>query len=161
MIEIVEHQPRDGHHFQIVDSGWSGQMRERRIRGMKCERNKRDEAVRFILCVSKLEQMVHALFGCLNVAIEHRRVRTQPDLVRGSRDLQPHLAAYLVIANHLAYARMKNLRSAAGQRVNTCVLHCQKRVADRKLGNARVVAHFHHRECFQVNFGEALLQAAN
>ena len=96
-------------------------MRERRIRGMKCERNKRDEAVRFILRVAKLQQMIHALFGCFDVAVQHRGVRAQPDFVRGSRDLQPHLPAYFVIADHLADARMKNLRAAAGQRVDTCV----------------------------------------
>ena len=95
------------------------------------------------------------------MAVKHRGIRAQADFVRGSRDLQPHLAAYFVVADHFADARMKNLRAAAGQRIDTCVLHRQKRVANRKLGNARVIAHFHHRERFQVNFREALLQAAN
>ena len=64
------------------------QVREARVRRMKRQRNERGKAVRFVLQFSQLEQMIDALFFGLDVAVEHRGVRAQADLVRRARDVR-------------------------------------------------------------------------
>ena len=136
-------------------------MRERGVVGMKCQRNKRYEAVGFILKLAKFKQVVHTLFLGFHVAIKHGGIGSQPDFVRLASDAQPHLSAGFMVANNLAHARVKDLRAAAGQGVYTGVFHFLQRVLDGKFGNARKISDFHHGEGFQVHGGAPLFQAAN
>ena len=71
------------------------------------------------------------------------------------------LPADFVVADDFAHARMKNFRAAAGQRIHAGFFHFQQRFLDRKLGDAREVAHLDHGESLEMHGGAALLQAAN
>ena len=117
--------------------------------------------MRLVLRLPQLHQMIHALFQRFHMAVKHRRVRSQPNLVRRSRDLQPHLPAHFVVADQLAHAGVENLRAAAGQRIHARGLHRHQRVANRKFRDSGVVAHLDHRESLQVDLRKALLQPAN
>ena len=136
-------------------------MREAGIRRMKRQRNEGDEAVGDVLRCAQLEQVIHALFGRFDVAVEHGGVGAQAEFVRGARDFQPALAADFVIADNFAHARMENFGAAAGKRIHAGIFHGEQRVANGKLGDARVVADFDHGEGFQVHLREALFQAAD
>ena len=131
------------------------------IRRMKRQRDEGDEAVRLVLGIAKLYQVVHALFVRFDVAVQHGGIRAQADFVGGARDLQPHLPADFVVADNFSHARMENLSAAAGQRIHSRFFHSQQSVANGFLRDARVIAHLDHGEGFQVDLREALLQAAN
>ena len=113
---------------------------------MKLQRNESHEAVRAVLRFAQAHQVVDALFESFHVAEEHGGIRRHADLVRGARDRKPHLPGYLVVANDAPHARMKNLRAAAGKRIDARFFHLQQRVANRKLREARVVVHLDHGE---------------
>ena len=61
------------------------QMLQRRVVGMERQRNERLEAAGLILQGAELQQVVHAVFVVLDVAVEHGGVRLQADLVRQLR----------------------------------------------------------------------------
>src|SRR6266478_7042237 len=102
-------------------------MRERGIVRVKRQRNKRHEPMRFFLKLAQLDEVIDALFFRFYVPVKHRSVRTQPDFMRLPRNVQPHLPTDLVVANNPAHARMKDLRAAAGQRINSSFLQFQQR----------------------------------
>ncbi len=54
----------------VVTNRWL----QRSIRGVECQRNKRLEAVGFVLQSAQADEMVGAVFFIFNVAIEHGRV---------------------------------------------------------------------------------------
>jgi len=96
---------------------------------VKRERNEGDESVRLVLRFAKLNQVVHALFVRFDVAVEHGGIRAQADLVRGARDLQPHLAADFVVADNFSHAGMENFSAAAGKRIDARRFHGKQSVA--------------------------------
>jgi len=69
--------------------------------------------------------VIHALFLGFHVPIKHGGVGMQSNFVRLPRDVEPHSAADLVIANNPAHARMKNLRASARQRIDARFLQLQ------------------------------------
>src|SRR5260370_20902911 len=81
--------------------------------------------------------------------------------MRLARDAEPHLAADFVVADDFTHARMKNLRAAAGQRIDTRLFKFEERVFDGKLGDAREIADLHHGERFDVHPVAALFEAAD
>jgi hypothetical protein len=90
---------------------------------MKRQRNKRLEAARLILQRAQLEQVIDAVFVVFDVAVEHGRVRLQPDLVRQARRVEPFIAVNLVIADDVPHAVGKNFGAAAGQRIDARLFH--------------------------------------
>src|ERR1700730_4806402 len=161
VVEVVEQQARNGDGFKIVIPRRRGQMRESRIRRVKRQRNECSEAVRFILQFTQGQKMIDALFFRFDVAVKHRSVGAQADFMRRARDVEPLLAADLVVADNFPHPRMKNFGAAAGQRVHARILERQESVANRKLGDAREVSHLDHRERFQVHCRAAFFQAAH
>ena len=89
---------------------------------MKRQRDEGLEAVRLVLQCAQLQQVVDAVFVIFDVAVQHRGIRFQADLVRGARRVEPLVAVNLVIADDVADAVGKDLRAAAGQRIHACVL---------------------------------------
>jgi uncharacterized protein len=79
--EVVEHQAADGDLLHVEHAGGLRQMLQRRVIRMESQRDEGLEAAGFILQGAQLEQVVDAVFVVLDVAVEHGRVRLQPDLV--------------------------------------------------------------------------------
>ena len=136
-------------------------MAEGRIFRMEGERDERDKAVGFVLQLAQQQQVLDALLFGFDMAVKHGRVRAQAELVRGARDVQPLLAAHLVVADHFAHPRVENFGAAAGQRVHARFLQRQQGIADRKLRDTREVAHLDHGERLQVHSRAPLLQPAH
>ena len=80
--KVVEHQAPDRNLLQIQHPGRLRNMRQRGMVGMEGQRDKGLEAARLVLHRAQLQQVVDAVLVVLDVAVEHRRVRAQPDLVR-------------------------------------------------------------------------------
>src|ERR1700680_3035009 len=95
--------------------------------------------------------MFDALLMGFDVAVKHSGVGMKSDLVRGARDIEPLLAADLVIANHFANAWIENLRASAGQGIHSRVFQGEQRIANGKLGDSREIADLDHGESLQVH----------
>ena len=59
--------------------------------GMERERDEGEEAARPVLLLAEPDEVVHPLLVRLDVAVEHRAVRRDPELVRGVVDVEPDL----------------------------------------------------------------------
>src|SRR2546423_9829454 len=105
--------------------------------------------------------MFDALFIRFDMAVEHRRVGVEPDLMRGARDIDPWLAADFVVADRFAHAGIENFGAPAGERIHTCIFERQERIADGKPGNTREIANLDHGKSLQVHAGAARLKATN
>ena len=103
--KVVEQQAADGDLADVGESGGHGQVIERRVFGMECQRNEGLEAAGLVLQRAQLEQMIDAVFVVLNVAVEHGRIRLEAQLVRRARGFEPFLAVDLVVADDGAHAR--------------------------------------------------------
>ena len=137
-----------------------GMWCERRVVRVERQRDVGHEAVRLVLQLAQPHQVIDAVFVVLDVAVEHRAVRAQPQLVRDARGLDPLVAVDLVVADDAADALVEDLRAAAGQRIHAGVAQAFQRLANRDFGAPRQVRDLHHRERLQVHLREALLQPA-
>src|SRR5690242_11739679 len=90
-------------------------MRQGRIRGMERQRDERLEAVGFILQFAQPKQVIHAFFVCFYVAVKHGGVGTHAKFVSRAGDLKPHLAAYFMVANDAAHARVEDFGASTGR----------------------------------------------
>ena len=71
-------------------------------------------------CVSscnarRRHQVIDAILVGFDVAVQHRAVGMQPQLMRRARHVEPLVAGDFVIANDAADALVENLGAAAGQ----------------------------------------------
>ena len=62
VVEVVEHQARDGDGLKIVDARRAGQMRELRARRVEGERDEALKAARLVLLLAQPDEMVDAVF---------------------------------------------------------------------------------------------------
>ena len=85
--DVVQHQARDRDHLKIQESGGRGNVLQRRVRGMKRQRNEGLKTAGMILQLAQLHQVIHAILFGFDVTIQHRAVGFQPELMRGPRDL--------------------------------------------------------------------------
>src|SRR5260370_7610610 len=93
------------------------------------------------------------------MAVKHRRVRLQTNLVGHAGRIEPLLAADLVVANDVTHALSKNLCTPAGKRIHARGLELFQGLADRKLRALRQIRHFHHGKSLQMYLRKALLQS--
>ena len=159
MREVVEHQAADRDLLDVEHAGGLRQMLQRRVVGMKGQRNKRLEAAGLVLQRAQLQQMIDAVFVVFDVAVEHGRIRLQPDLVRQLGGFEPLVAVDLVVADDVAHAVGKNFRAAAGQRIHARGFQLFQRLANRKLGPLRQIRDLDHGEGLEMHLRKALLQA--
>ena len=82
MREVVEHQAADRDLLDVEHAGGLRQVLQRRVVGMKRQRDEGLESVRFVLQGAQLEQVVDAVFVIFDVAVEHGGIRLQANLVR-------------------------------------------------------------------------------
>src|SRR5215813_9338946 len=71
VLEIVEQQARDRDVAEVEIAGRLREVRERRIVGMKRQRDKRDEPLGFVLYFTKLDEVIDAFFFGFHVAVKH------------------------------------------------------------------------------------------
>src|SRR5712692_4094196 len=161
VVEVVEQKARDGDVLQVGEAGWLGQMAERGVFRVEGQRDEGDEAAGLVLELAQQQQVLDTLLFCFDVAVEHGGVRAQADLMRRARNVQPLLAGNLVVADYFAHPRIEDFGAAAGQRVHTGLFQGQQSIADRKLGDAREVAHLNHGERLQVHARAALLESSH
>src|SRR6202521_779306 len=130
VLEIVEQQSRYSDIAQVGVTARLGNVRKRGVVRMKRQRDERHEPVRLVLQLAQLDEVIHALFLGFHVPVKHGGVRAQSDFVRLASDVEPHLAADLVVTDDPAHARMENLRSATGKRIDAGLFQLQKYVSD-------------------------------
>ncbi len=78
--DVVQHQPRYGNILQIVEARRLRNMVQRRVVGVKRQRDEGDESVRLILQLAQPDQVIDAILRGFNVTVEHGAVRFQPRL---------------------------------------------------------------------------------
>src|SRR6267378_2118713 len=93
------------------------------------------------------------------MAVKHRRVRLQTNLVGHAGGIEPLVAVDLVVANDVTHAVSKNLCTPAGKRIHSRGLELFQGLADRKLRALRQIRHFNHGESFEMYLWKALLQS--
>src|ERR1051326_722475 len=126
---------------------------------MECQGDVRLETAGLVLHCAQLGQVVDAVLIVLDVPVEHRRVRLQPDLVRELRRVQPLRAIDLVIADDVPYAVGEYFGAATGERIYSRLFQLQQRIAYAQLRDLRQERHLDHGERLQVYLRKALLQA--
>ena len=99
----------------VIALGFGNVATIRVLSGMERQRNERLEAAGLVLQLAQPDQVVDAVLRPLDVAVEHRRVRPQPEFVGLAVDAEPGLGVGLVLADLVADFGMKDLRPAAGQ----------------------------------------------
>ena len=104
---------------------------EARVLRVERQRDERLEAARFVLQLAEADEVVDAVVRLLDVAVEHRAVRAQAELVGRAMDFEPAARVGLVLADLVADFGMKNLRPAAGQAAEAGVDHVFEHLADR------------------------------
>ena len=82
---------------------------------MEGQRDERLEAARLVLKLAQPQEMVGAMKRIFDVAVEHRGVASQAELVGGAVDGEPLLRVGFVLADLVANLRMEDLGAAAGQ----------------------------------------------
>ena len=160
MREVVEQQPRCRDHPQIELPRCLGKVSEGRVRRVERQRDEPREAAGLVLEGAQAQQVVHAVFGGLDGAVEDRSVRSDTEEVALPRDLEPALARDLVLADHVADPLLENLGAAARAGVHAGVLQLADGVGDRAVSDSRDPVELDHRPRLAVHAGEPLLQSA-
>ena len=82
---------------------------------MKGQRNERLESAGLVLQRTRAKHVIDALRHRLDVAVQHRDVRSQSEPVRDAMNIQIPFGAALVAADLLTHPFGEDLRAAAGQ----------------------------------------------
>src|SRR5439155_18594335 len=98
----------------IIHAARCRQVSEYRVFRVKRERDETIEPTRLVLQFAQPDKMVHTLFQRLDVAVKHRRVRSDSLLMNGPRNIEPAIARNLMPGNQRSGALGKNLRTSAG-----------------------------------------------
>ena len=104
--------------------------REPGVLGMERQRDERLEAAGFVLQLAEPDQVVDAVVRLLDVAVEHRAVRAQAELVGRAVDFEPAAGVGLVLADLVADFGMEDLGPAAGQAAEAGFDHVFEHLAD-------------------------------
>ena len=122
--DVVEQEPRDGDHLQVVGTGGEAEAApfEHGVLRMERERDEGEEAAGLVLLLTQPQQVVDALLVGLDVAVEHRALGRDPELVSGVVNVEPLVGVLLARSDERADAVGEDLGSAAGHRVEAGVL---------------------------------------
>ena len=92
-----------------------------------------------VLLVAEAEDVVDALLVRLDVAVEHRAVRRDPEPVRRVVDVEPDLRGLLARRDEPAHAVGEDLGAAARERPEARVLQLAQHLLVREPGERRHV----------------------
>ena len=161
--DVVEHQPRDGEHLQVVGAGRvpPAAPLEDRVLRVERERDEGEEAAGLVLLGAQPEQVVDPLLVRLDVAVEHRAVRRDAEPVRRVVGAEPEVGVLLAGRDELAHAVGEDLGAAARQRAEPGGLQLAQHLLVREPGERRHVVDLGRRVELQVHVGQRLLQRAD
>src|SRR5262249_47272006 len=148
--EVVEHQPADRHRLQVHQPTRLGNVRQPGVVGMERQRDERLKAAGLVLQFTQADQVVDAVAGFFDVAVEHGGVGAQAELVRLAVDANPRVGVGLVFADLVAYLGVEDLGAAAGQAAEAGVFKLGEDVARRLAGQPREPVPFDGGVGFQV-----------
>ena len=111
---VVEHQATNRNLLDVRHAGGLGQVLQWSVVRVESERNERLESLRLILQRAQPHHVIHAILFVLNVAIEHRAIRLQSDLMGDARRVDPLIAIDLVVADDAAHPVVEDFRAASG-----------------------------------------------
>src|ERR1044072_6930145 len=94
-------------------------MRQLRVRRIKREWNETLKATRFFLLFAQTNEVIDAILGRFDVAVEHRRIRLQTGGVTFPLKFEPALRVAFVRADHGACRLAKDLCAAARARIES------------------------------------------
>ena len=109
-----------------------------------------DKAVRFILQLAQLAQMVHAVGEGLHMAEEHRAGAAAAEAVPGAVDIQIFRGGFLAAGDGGTDFLAENFRAAAGERVQAGGLQFGQGLLDGFFGEPGEVQDFNGGEAFQL-----------
>ncbi len=87
------------------------------------QRDERLEAAGLVLQLAQPQQVVDAVVRLFDVAVEHRAVALEPELVGRAMDVEPVPRVGLVLADLVADLGVENLGPAAGQAAQARIDH--------------------------------------
>jgi hypothetical protein len=114
VVEVVEHQSRDSDGLQISHPAGLGDVIQAGVVRVKRERNKCLKSARFVLQFAELAEMIDAVLRLFDVSVKHRRIGSQPQLMRVPVNVDPGLRIRLVLADLRPDFLVEDLRTAAG-----------------------------------------------
>ena len=137
MGEVVEHQPADRHGLEVEQAARLGQMSEPGVVRMEGQGNESLEAAGLVLQGAQAAEVIDAVARLFDVAVKHRRIGAQAELVGLTVNANPGLAVGLVLADLVAHFGMKDLSPAAGQAAQARFLELGEQFARRPAGEPR------------------------
>ena len=117
----------NGEHLQVVGAGRvpPAAPLEDGVLRMERERDEGEEAAGPVLLVAQAEEVVDALLVRLDVPVEHRAVRRDPQPVRGVVHVEPDLGRLLARRDEPPHAVGEDLGAAARKRAEAGCLRAR------------------------------------
>ena len=133
VVEVVEHEPADRHRPQAQRRRRLGEVGQPRVVGMEGERNESLEAAGLVLEFAEPQEVISAMEGVFDVAVEHGGVAPQAEFVGRAVDRKPLLRVGLVFADLVTNLGMKDFGAAAGEAAEARLFQFYEDVTDRPL----------------------------
>ena len=111
-----------------------------------------------VLLVAEPEDVVDTLLVGLDVPVEHRAVRRDPDPVRRVVDVEPDLGGLLARSDEPTHTVGEHLGAAARQRPETGRLQLAQHLLVREPGERRHVVDLGGRVALEVHVGQRLVE---
>ena len=134
---------------------------EDRVLRVERERDEGEEAAGLVLLGAQPEQVVDPLLVRLDVAVEHRAVRRDPEPVRRVVGAEPEVRMLLAGRDELAHAVGEDLGAAARQRAEAGGLQLAQHLLVREARERRHVVDLGRRVELEVHVRQRLLQRAD
>ena len=163
MREIVQHEPRDRERPQIVPHArLLHRLPQLRMRRQERETDEREKPARLILQIAQREQMIHALLERLDMAVEHRRVRADAELVRRPLHGEPLRRRRLVRTETAPHAVGEDLRAAARNGLEPrLIAQAREHLSHGEPARLREMRDLDAREPLDIELWERLVQRAH
>ena len=122
VLEVVEEETADREISQVVEACRRGSLpaeldSQLVVVGVIGERNVGEEAVGLVLQIAKHGEVLDTVLDALDMTIQHRAVRSDPEPVRGPMHIDPVFGRELLVGDRHADAFAEHFGAAARQRV--------------------------------------------
>src|SRR5579864_3071476 len=135
-------------------------MEEERVLVHESQRHKFGETTRLLLDFAECEQLVYPVRRCFSVAIHQGGSGTDSAAMSHADDVFPLRAGQFVTGKHKTYIVIENLRSGAGQRVETVVAQHGEIIVDWHAREFHHIQYFHGREGVNMDARDSSLYCA-
>lgn len=159
--DVVEHQSADSHHTQVHQRRWLLDVRKARVFWVKRQWNEDLKTIGLILEFAQANQVVDAVVGVFDMAVEHRAVGLHTHLMRGAVDFEPLAGVGLVFANAGANFGVEDLGTTAGHASHASFAHLFENRADRLFGEELKPIDFYSSPGFEVQIRKVGVQQSD